>query len=142
MISIRRIELKDLKSVCDAGISEKRFSISKEVNGFWTMEQLRSWIKNDSDVCLLAEENGALLGFILSQLHTPTGKACIENIYVFPDHRGKGVGSKLAKSCLKELNKNGAKYYSFLSEIDNLENISLWKKLGFNQGKTMTLFDK
>lgn len=74
-------------------------------------------------------------------LHTPTGKAVIENLYVDSDYRGRGIGRALAQESLEKLRDKGALYYTFFTERNNNETIALFENLGFKKGKEALWMD-
>ena len=98
-------------------------------------------VKKENDVMLVEEENDQLLGFVMSQLHKPTGKATIENIYANPSIRGKGIASSLIKQCLKQLKENGATYVCGLTKVNNEEATKFFVSVGFNKGYNFVWVD-
>lgn len=132
---------EDTMAVCLLASKEERFQVSG-LTCFWGQEELNSWSKSEGDVCLVAEDNGAIVGFVLSQYHKPTGKATIENLFVKEEYRDKGIGRELFAKCSWALKENGATYQCGMVEPDNDLIFDIVKGTGFDEGKTFVWVDK
>lgn len=62
------------------------------------------------------------------------GKCFILDFWVFPEYRGKGIGTKCFKALERYTKADGAMYYELNSEKENA--IRFWKKLGFVENGT------
>ena len=138
---IRKMQLKDVLAVYGLASKEERFQVSGQ-SCFWSVGQLNIWYESEGDVCLVAEEDGKVIGFVLSQYHKPTGKATIENLFVKEEYRGKGIGRELFAKCSWALKENGATYQCGMVELDNGSILSLLNGVGFGEGKTFVWVDK
>lgn len=127
------MQRSDVKLVYDIGMKAEEFAIS-ETSRFWAKEQLYKWIDSKDDVLLVAEENREIIGYVTSQLHTPTGKATIENVYVDEQYRRRGTGSDLIQECLKQLEERGATYVCGMVKLKDRLTTEFLKSLGFNKG--------
>lgn len=107
----------------------------------WSKEKIKSWIRS-SDVLLVAETKGKIIGFIFTQFNKPTKKATIENLIVRRKYRKRGIGTALLKQCLKELKKKGANYICALVRIDNKSTIKFLMKRKFHRGYNFTWLEK
>lgn len=141
MLKIRRMKSADVNQVYALGKKTPWLSVSSE-SLFWSKKELREWVKSPDDTLLVAEDNGHIVGFTLSQLHKPTGKATLEDIVVKKGYRKKGIGSKLLKRCLKQLRKNGATYICALTKTNNKITIKFSLKHGFQKGYDFTWLEK
>jgi len=142
MVAIRRMKPQDVEEVYNLGISETRFRVgSEEQAGFWTKEQLDSWVRSDSDVLLVAEQEAKVVGYALSHYHLPTKKATFDNLHVNPNYRGLGIGHNLTSELVKALRNQGAFYICTLVESDNNTIVRVLEKSGFKKGKTMIWMD-
>jgi ribosomal protein S18 acetylase RimI-like enzyme len=138
---VRKMQLKDVLAVYDLASKEERFKVSSE-SCFWSVGQLNLWTDSEGDVCLVAEEDGEIAGFILSQYHKPTGKATIENLFVKEECRDRRIGKELFHRCSLALKKNGATYQCGMVEPDNDLMFDIAKSAGFDEGKTFVWIDK
>ena len=123
----------DIEAVYETGMKTEAFRVS-DTPGFWSKEQLNRWLGNPDDVLLVAEDEERVIGYVMSQLHKPTGKATIENLFVDKSYRKKGIGRDLIKRCLKELKEKGASYFCAMVRADNDEIIDFYKRCGFTRG--------
>jgi len=55
----------------------------------------------------------------------------IDDVYVLPEFRGKGIGKKLAVGCLNRMKAAGAKAVTLQVLTGNKVAIKLYEKLGF-----------
>lgn len=133
MTKIRDMKESDIEAIHKIGISIKEFEVSPNMKGFWSKEQIKNWIKSKNDVMLVAEDEG-IVGFIMAVLHKPTGKATIENLWVDKNQRGKNLGSKLLKVCIKKLKKNGCIYVNAMTKVTNSPITKFLQKNGFDKG--------
>ena len=128
-MQIRKIKKEDIEEIIKIGTSVEEFNIS-DAGRFWTIEQLNRWIESDSGVCLLAEEDGKIIGFNLCSMHIPTGKAYWENLWVNKDFRGKGIAEALVKEMEAELKRLSVVYISCFSKVDDVQR-KFFEKTGF-----------
>lgn len=133
-MEIRAATKKDVVILETIGKSIKEFQVDPKIEGFWSIDQLTNWVASKDDVCLLAEENGEVVGFALFAHHVPTGKVTWENCWVHQDHRGSCLVSDLTKEGLKQLKEKGATYICGLAEIENISSQKFLEKNGFQKG--------
>lgn len=139
-MEIRKMQLKDVLAVYALASKEERFKVSGQTC-FWSIRQLNIWVDGE-DICLVAEADGKVIGFVLSQFHKPTGKATLENLFVKQEYRGKGVGRELFEKCSCALKEIGAHYQCGMVEPDNGSILNLIKGAGFSEGKTFVWIDR
>lgn len=143
-IKARRMETGDVEQVYSSGIKVEEFEVSLEEakeSPFWPKNVLYEWVKSD-DVLLVAEDGEKIVGYILTRLHQPTGKADIENIFVDENYRKQGIASMLLSECLKQLKSKGARYVCVLTKTNNKSTIEFLKKNNFNKGYEFVWMDK
>jgi len=82
------------------------------------------------DVFLVFEEE-EIIGFLIACYCKLANKAVIMKIAVHPEHRGKGIGSKLIQAALKEFNLINVRDVEL--DVDVVKNgaIRLYEKFGF-----------
>src|SRR5688572_1761407 len=103
---IQPLTRADIPEICRIGQSEPAFAVA-EGAAFWTAAQLESWIDTGNDVLLVTKQESKIVGFALSTLHSPTGRATWENLWVDPAVRKSGVGAALTKELLRQLKERG-----------------------------------
>lgn len=141
MTKIRRMEKRDLERVYELGSREERFRVGAEETGFWTREQLFNWVGSENDVLLVAENEGRIVGYALSQYHAPTRKATFENLHVDLSYRKSGIGKLLTAELVRSLKEKGA-YICTLVEPDNEAIIKVLEENGFRKGKQTMWMDQ
>lgn len=84
---------------------------------------------HDSDLCLVAELNGAIIGAVIGFLHGAHGRIC--NHAVDPHCRGRGIGSMLYREVEGKLIAKGASEIEIMLPVDSLEGRKFFEDLGF-----------
>lgn len=127
---IRKLESADIDQVYELGNLKDEFTT--ENGSFWSKEQLESWGKSESDIMLVAESEGKIVGFSLYAQHIPTKKVTWENMYVLPEYRKLGIGSALIENSLEKLKELGCKYVMCcINSTDQNQFAEYLKKFGF-----------
>ena len=113
------------------------WSVSPEANEYFLKR-----IKEGS--CFVAVEGNEVVGYIAGSIvkaepfrHDVT-LAEAENMFVLPEYRGKGVGTKLFELLIGWCRKNGADRISTVASAGNDRAIALYRRLGFKD-YTLTL---
>jgi len=90
------------------------------------------------------EDNMNVIGVIICRLEMHKGRnnddrlrGYIGMLAVSKDHRGKGIGRKLAIRAIEELKKHGAEEVVLEAEITNVAALKLYEKLGFVKDKRL-----
>jgi len=107
-MNVRTFEGKDFRSVIDLwNDSMHADKVSSELFRYRVILQPNL----DPDLCLVAEEQGKILGFAFA---IPRGETCYINaIFVGEGHRRKGVGSKLIQELSETAKKRALKKIVF-----------------------------
>ncbi|WP_297129006.1 GNAT family N-acetyltransferase [Thermococcus sp.] len=88
------------------------------------------------DIILLAFEGDRAAGFI--RVSSREDSFWIEELYVRPEFRGKGIGKALVKRAEEEVLKWDIALYLFVLPQDK-DAITFWKKLGYDMINTIEL---
>ena len=81
------------------------------------VDELR--MSGDSELSLVAEENGRIVGHILfSKMQSPEGALGLAPVSVLPDQQGKGIGGALIREGLARVKEAGWKAVFLLGEPD------------------------
>ena len=130
-ITIRKIEQKDLefiyKSICN---------LQNEVFDKNKFEQI--FIENISNadyLYLIAENEIEYLGFITfhtqNLLHHLGNVGEIQEFYIIPKQRGKGIGKKLIAKIFEYSEKKNLRSIEVTTSKKRIENIEVYENLGF-----------
>lgn len=93
-----------MNMICIADAAQKHISMIEAIerdsfSAPWTEEMLRSQLRSDSHVFLVALEGDDVVGYIGMMFVLDEGY--ISNVAVRPDRRGRGVGSGLVAAMVK-----------------------------------------
>jgi len=141
-MTIRQATINDIDEIHKLGEHVDEFDTTEEVVTFWPKHILKNCIESKNDWLLVAEENSEIIGFIICNNSPVFKKAVIENIFVSPQHRKKGVGQKLLGSLMDQVKSIDCEYVVIFTEEDNNTAIDFYVKNGFNRGKNFAWIDK
>jgi GNAT superfamily N-acetyltransferase len=142
-ITVRLAKTEELKQVQDLNhqlfLSDARHFDDLNIN--WPYEEgeryFRDRIAGKGGVCLVAEKDGAIVGYVMggwSHLNFSAYKgkrAELENIYVVEGERNKGVGARLVKELFEWCRQNGATHVMVDAYAPNLRAIQFYESQGF-----------
>jgi ribosomal protein S18 acetylase RimI-like enzyme len=140
-MNIRRANFDDVEAIHELGKSVSEFAVNDETVNFWPKDLLASAVQSEDVLALVAEED-QIVGFLIVNYNRSLKKALIENIYVKPEERGKGVGDALLNEMFKQLPEMGCEYVATLVPPDAQGAIDLYERSGFSQGETFIWLDK
>ena len=97
----------------------------------WSKNSVASELNNPLSLWLIAEEDGAVCGYVGSQ--TVLGETDMMNIAVHPDCRRKGVAAALITELICRLKGQGSHILRLEVRESNAPAIALYKAMGFTQ---------
>lgn len=86
-------------------------------------------LRRNPNTCFVAEENGELVGVIMSGHDGRRG--FIYHTMVKNEYRGKGIGKKLVDAALKALEQEGIHKVALVVFEENERGNIFWEKAGF-----------
>ena len=66
-------------------------------------------------------------------MHTVLGESYVDNIAVFPEFRGHGVGRTLMAVLIEKARENGGVFITLEVRASNLPAIAMYRSLGFTE---------
>jgi GNAT superfamily N-acetyltransferase len=96
-------------------------------------------IENTDGVIFVAEDNNKIIGYLAGDIKNATSwrkKMKIvegESMFVLPEYRSQGIGSKLFEEFFKWAKEKGATRVSLTASFANVKAIKFYKKLGFKE---------
>ncbi len=112
------------------------FIIPSEANAEKWVRFIREGLAEEKSFLLVARSDGKPVGFVQGsvpkfplEVSEPAGT--IDNLYVLPEFRGRGIGKKLMAEGLKTLKTRGVKAVRLSVLKENRVAIKLYEKLGF-----------
>ncbi|MDO9399427.1 MAG: GNAT family N-acetyltransferase [bacterium] len=139
-MKIREATINDIDEIHSLGNTVNEFSVSDEVVIFWPKHILHNCIKSQTDYLLIAKEKEKIIGFIIINNSLVFKKTIIENIYILPQFRKKGFGTKLLNMAIKKIKTTGCEYICLLT--NNYEAIKFYESNSFEKGKDFVWLDK
>lgn len=130
----------DVSQVIDIANTASELQASK-TDEFWTSEQLERWVLSD-DIMLVAEAEGKVVGFQLTQQHLPTKTGYLSDIAIHEDWRRQGIASRLIEAALSAMKDRSLEYVYGLTKTENAKIHSLLEKHGFARGNAFYWFEK
>ncbi len=136
-VIIRNMEIEDLASVYRLG--EKLFTSEETpiLYRTWDPYEVTDYFSSDADYCLVAEANGAIVGFILATTIEKEGTAWKRYGYISwmgvdEAFQKRNLGRRLYRKLEEELLEDGVRMVIADTEGDNEEAISFFKAIGFS----------
>jgi ribosomal protein S18 acetylase RimI-like enzyme len=102
-----------------------------------THTNVRSCLAKDPAGCFVAEEDGQIVGFILSRTWGSVG--WFGTFSVLPEWQGHGIGKRLVAASLEYLRQRPGRLIGLATMPESPYNLGLYLKLGF-QMRHVTLF--
>ncbi len=124
---IRTVKPEDLKNI----YLIERLSFERP----YPPSYLETLAQLSPETFLVVSLNGHVVGYSASVLRGSEGH--IISIAVHPSYRGIGIGEKLLRENVKRLKDLGAKKIVLEVKVDNIQALSLYRKLGFRIIKTL-----
>ena len=95
----------------------------------YSKRTIRAFLRLPGAECLVAEQDGAIVGFILSDRDGPAGH--IITLDVAPDARRKRVGTALLETAHASLASHGVREVELETSTANEPAIAFWRRHGY-----------
>lgn len=134
-VDIREMELVDLSDVYELG--EKLFTpeLSTILYRTWDQYELLQCFASDGETCLVAEQEGQIVGFVIGTLLEKPRSAWTYGwvlwLGVDPDCSGRGVGRRLVRRVTELLIERGARMMIVDTDASNEKAIRFFRDQGF-----------
>jgi GNAT superfamily N-acetyltransferase len=107
----------------------------------------KNWIKDvltksEDNFVLIVEEEGKIEGFILAHYLKSVKQVILNDMYVSPNYRKKGIAIKLISEMEKIARKKKAKNITGLVQISNKKMQHLFGKLNYKKGEALYFYEK
>jgi ribosomal protein S18 acetylase RimI-like enzyme len=135
MTRIRKMKIEDLSDVWKLGVAE--LGLDKRLyHKYWDQGELFKSFTREPEYCLVAEEEGKIIGFSIGHRQFSQWAeniAKIEWVAIHRKHRRKGIGTQLCIQLIKELKKTGAKKIVVDVESTNEASMKMLEKFSFQK---------
>ena len=137
-VNIRRLTENDFEDV--AGIQE---AITKKKVSGRLKERMLDYIAKDSEACLVAEEEGKVIGFVIGDVKDwgfgVEKSGWLEIIGIHPKYMGQGIGRELGKRLLEHFSAKGIKNVYTVARWDSGDLLAFFKSIGFDRSDFINL---
>jgi ribosomal protein S18 acetylase RimI-like enzyme len=135
-IEIREMEVDDIPAVFHLG--ETVFTAEKTPTLYRTWDEFEvvSMFTSDQEYCLVAEEEGLIIGFVLGNVIAKRKSAWkygyLVWLVVAPGFQRMGVASKLYNRFTDKMTEDGVRMFIVDTEADNLPALHFFRGKGFS----------
>jgi ribosomal protein S18 acetylase RimI-like enzyme len=137
-VRIRLMGARDVFAAADINRAITR----RKASARWT-SMVRKLIEHNPGECLVAEEGGQVIGFIIGELKEfafgAERSGWIEVLGVHPRHMGRGVGKLLGKRILAIFKKKGATRVFTAARWDSGDLLAFFRSIGFDRSAFIIL---
>lgn len=123
---IRVMKMEDYEKVYDLWVHTAGMGLNTTDD---SKEGIQKYLLRNPNTCFVAEENGELIGVIMSGHDGRRG--FIHHTTVRDEYRGKGIGKELVDSALAALEKEGIHKVALVAFEKNALGNAFWEKVGF-----------
>lgn len=100
--------------------------------------EIKKEIKKDAfAIKIILEEDNQILGwtfvYVMFQDRHPEPYAYLENVYIEPEHRSRGLGTKLVELAIKEAKDRGCYKIIGTSKMEKINVHEFYEKHGFEK---------
>jgi ribosomal protein S18 acetylase RimI-like enzyme len=138
-MNIRRAVPEDTDIIYELGKTVTEFAVTDNTVTFWPKSILDHAVRSDDIVMLVAEDDG-VAGFLIAQYNDGLKKAVIENVYVHPDKRDRGIDDSLLKHALEVLREKGCEFVSTQVPSGVRTAVGLYEQNGFRRGEELFIW--
>lgn len=97
----------------------------------WSENSLSSELTNKLSFFLVAQQCENIAGY--AGMQCIVGECYMYNVAVFPEYRGRGVGTKLVQALIDRAAQMDAAFITLEVRASNRQAISVYQKLGFQK---------
>ena len=132
-------DLKELYSILNKAPELAVGGVKETYSKQWIKSVLS---KNKTNLVLIMEDKREIIGFLISHYLIDVRQAILNDIYVKPNYRDRGVASKLFNEYKKIIRKLGINLITGLVLINNKKIQKFNKKWGFKRGNKFYFYYK
>jgi ribosomal protein S18 acetylase RimI-like enzyme len=141
-VTIRPMTAGDFSAVYQLG--SRCFDRMTIPYNYWSIGNVAKHLETSADLCLVAEENGQVVGFLLCDetFETDEQTAYLEWLGVDAEHRRKGLGRRLTEAALARAAELGKARVVLEVAAPNTASRALFEELGFEEEVSVTYLAK
>lgn len=135
-LEIRELTIDDLAAVFHLGEQLFTSDFSPSMYRTWDEYEITTLFNSDSELCLVAELDGEIVGFALGTTVEKQNSAWKYGYLVWigvrPGLQQSGAGRRLFGELKKRMVEQGVRMIVIDTDADNVAGINFFKKLGFD----------
>lgn len=141
-VTIRAMTTRDLDDVYRLG--SRCYDRTTIPYNYWSVANVTNHLETSADLCLVAEENGRIVGFVLcdENFETDEQTAYLEWLAVDAEHRRHGLGRRLTEELLARVAALGKERVVLEVAAPNTASRALFEQLGFEEEVSVTYLAK
>lgn len=136
-MNIRTMTIADYEAVYALWLSCKGMGLNNLDD---SREGIERYLNRNPETCFVAEENGKIVGVILSGNDGRRG--FIHHTAVSPEHRRKGIATALVDTALEALRGLGINKTALVVFVRNAEGNAFWESVGFTSREDLVYRNK
>jgi len=142
-MKIRRGKASDLERLYHLLNKTPELAVGEKVKITYDREWVRNVLsKNRTNLVLIVEENKKIIAFLISHYLLDVKQAILNDIYVKPNYRKKGLASKLFNTYQNIIKKLGINLIIALVLTNNRKIQKFNEKYGFKKGNKFYFYYK
>lgn len=134
---IRIMDIGDYENVYDLWLHTAGMGLNTADD---SREGIRRYLLRNPNTCFVAEDNGKLVGVIMSGHDGRRG--FIHHTAVKEEYRGQGIGKQLVASALTALEAEGIHKVALVAFQENVSGNMFWEKVGFTAREDLVYRNK
>lgn len=134
---IRQMKIEDYEAVYDLWIHTPGMGLNNVDD---TKEGIEKYLKRNPTTCFVAEENGIIVGVIMSGHDGRRG--FIHHTTVHADYRKKGIGGALVERAMQALDQEGIQKVALVAFAKNELGNTFWERQGFTDRSDLVYRNK
>ncbi len=144
-MKVRKATNSDVKILQNLNLDLFKFErqFGKTYSLKWSISELgqkyfENLINKENGIVFVAVEKSEIIGYIAGYNFTNSCRidkhmAEVENMYIKPEFRGKGIGTKLVEEFENEAKARGVKLLKVGSLVPNCDAVDFYKSKGFEE---------
>ena len=135
-VKIRRMTLRDYDRVFQLWTTSDGVGLAEGDS----REGIRSFLRRNPGLSFVAENDGAIVGAILSSHDGRRG--FIYHLAVAPGERRKGIGRALVQKCMQQLRSSGIPKCHIVVFARNRSGQQFWRQIGWTKRTELRMMSK
>src|SRR5688572_1338463 len=124
----REVEIKDISVIYKLGENVDEFHTSDRAPNFWPEAILQNCVSKKDVYFFVAVAHDEIAGFVIANRNKSLSKTLVENIFVRPDFRGQGIGTRLVRKVIDAAKLDSCQFISVLTPPDDTAAIRVYEK--------------